>query len=269
MNILIIGGTRNMGYLLAKSLLEAGHQVTVFNRGMTPDELPEAVVRLHGDRTIHSDLAAAVNASDYDAVVDMMLFNAEEAQSVVELLAGRVQHYIFVSSGQVYLVRQGVERPFSESDYAGALIPAPKPNTYGFEEWRYGVGKRGAEDVLAAAWQERDFPYTSLRLPMVNGEREPFNRLYGYMLRIKDGGPILMPATPDYALRHVYADDVVRAIQHIIESGSGKGNAYNISQDETVSLPEFLQTLCDIMGRTMPEIVAVKRSLLRARLLAI
>jgi len=48
LDVLIIGGTRNLGHLLSLELLETGHQVTVFNRGQTPDEgffevFPESV----------------------------------------------------------------------------------------------------------------------------------------------------------------------------------------------------------------------------------
>lgn len=267
MNILIIGGTRNMGHLLALALREAGHTVTIFNRGLTPDELPDDILRVRGDRSNHADLSAALKTGHYDAVVDMVLYAGEEAQTMVDLLDGHTGHYVFVSSGQVYLVREGVERPFSEDDYDGALLPPPKANTYSYEEWRYGMGKRSAEDVLAAAWDERQFPYTSLRLPMVNGEREPsnrLNRLYGYVLRIKDGGPILVPETPNYPLRHIYAGDVVRAIVMLLENGAGKGRAYNISQDETVTLAEFVGIMADIMGYQAPDLVMVKRSLLEA-----
>jgi nucleoside-diphosphate-sugar epimerase len=264
MNILIIGGTRNMGHLLALALLEAGHQVTVFNRGLTTDNLPEAVIRLRGDRTIRAELSAALQAADYDIVVDMVLFTGAEAETIVELLTGRVQHYIFVSSGQVYLIREGLKRPFSEEDYDGPLMPPPKANTYGNEEWHYGKGKRDAEDVLARAWKDQSFPYTSLRLPMVNGEREPFNRLYGYMLRIKDGGPVLVPDTPQHPLRHIDAQDVVRAMLRLIDAGVGKGSVYNISQDETVMLPEFVDMMCAIMGRDRPELISMKRRVLEA-----
>ncbi len=263
-DILIIGGTRNMGHLLALELLNAGHQVTIFNRGLTTDELPENITRLRGDRTIRGELAAALGSRTFDTVIDFALYTHDEAEAVVDLLAGRTGHYIFISSGQVYLVREGLERPFSEADYDGALMPEPKANTYGHEEWRYGIGKRGAEDVLAAAWAESQFPYTSLRLPMVNGERDPFRRLYNYMLRIKDGGPILIPHTPRYALRHVYACDVVQAAMTLIHTGKGKGRAYNLSQEETVTLPEFIGRVCDLMNKPLPELVEVKRSVLEA-----
>jgi nucleoside-diphosphate-sugar epimerase len=264
MNVLIIGGTRNMGHLLVHALVADGCRVTTFNRGLTVDELPAAVTRLHGDRTVRAELEAALNKRQFDVVVDFMLYSAEEAEAIVDLLRGRVGHYIFISTGQVYLVRQGLERPFAETDYSGPIMPAPKPNTYGYEEWRYGVSKRGAEDALAAAWQAQRFPYTSLRLPMVNSERDPFRRLYNYMLRIKDGGPILVPHTPHYALRHVYAHDVVQAIRRLMDTRQGLGEAYNLSQDETVMLPELIQQICALMDKPMPELIEVKRSLLEA-----
>jgi nucleoside-diphosphate-sugar epimerase len=263
MNILIIGGTRNLGYFLTYDLLEAGHRVTVLNRGKTRDELPTGVERLRADRTSPNQLQEALAGRSFDVVVDTALYNGADAEAIVRLLSGRTGHYIFISTGQVYLVREGVERPFSEGDYEGRVMPAPKANTFGHEEWLYGVEKRQAEDTLAEAWVTRQFPFTSLRIPMVNSERDHFNRLYGYILRLNDGGPILAPETPDHPLRHVYVGDVVRAISLLVNTGQGKGRAYNISQDETVSLNEFLAILGEIIG-VEPQIVAVRRSLLEA-----
>jgi nucleoside-diphosphate-sugar epimerase len=263
MNILVIGGTRNLGHRLVNTLLPAGHNVTVLNRGMTRDELPGDVERLRADRTDPAQLERALRGRSFDAVVDNALYNGREAEAIIEQLDGRVGHYIFVSSGQVYLVREGIERPYSEDDYAGRVMPSPKPTTYAYEEWTYGVEKRQAEDTLSAAWESRQFPFTSLRLPMVNSERDHFNRLYNYMLRIRDGGPILVPSTPNYPLRHVYSGDVIQAMVRLIDSGAGKGRAYNISQDETVTLDEFLDLLGDAMGME-PIIHRVKRDLLEA-----
>jgi nucleoside-diphosphate-sugar epimerase len=263
MHVLIIGGTRNLGYALVQSLVDLGHEVTVFNRGKTPAALPGSVERLRGDRTDPTHLEAALVGRSFDVVVDNTLYKGPEAETIVRLLKGRVGHYIFLSTGQVYLVREGLERPFRESDYEGRLMPAPKPNTYEYEEWLYGIDKREAEDVLTAAWRDGGFPMTALRLPMVNSARDHFNRLYGYILRLKDGGPILVPETPGYALRHVYGDDVVKAILRLIETGTGKGEAYNISQDETVSLDEFLGIVGEYLG-VQPTIIRARRGLLQA-----
>jgi nucleoside-diphosphate-sugar epimerase len=263
MNILIIGGTRNLGHRLVNTLLPAGHRVAVLNRGLTRDELPAEVERLRADRTDAQQLERVLHGRSFDVVIDNALYNGREAEAIIGLLNGHVGHYIFVSSGQVYLVREGAERPFNEDDYEGRIMPAPKPTTYAYEEWTYGVEKRHAEDTLAAAWADREFPYTSLRLPMVNSERDHFNRVYNYILRLKDGGPILVPTTPNYPLRHVYAGDVIEAITTLIDTGTGKGRAYNIAQDETVTLDEFLGLLGDVVGAE-PHILRVKRDLLEA-----
>jgi nucleoside-diphosphate-sugar epimerase len=263
MKILVIGGTRNLGHTLVYALVEQGHRVTVFNRGRTRDELPPEVERLRGDRTDRTQLATALAGRSFDAVVDTTLYKGSEAEEVIALLDGRVGHYLFLSSGQVYLVREAVTRPFTEAMYEGRLMPPPKFGTFGHEEWQYGIDKRRCEDALFAAHAAKGFPFTTLRLPMVNGERDHFKRLYNYILRLKDGGPILAPSTPNYALRHIYSADVVQAMLHIIHTGKGKGRAYNISQDETLSLEEFLALLGDLLD-VQPQIVRVRRDVLEA-----
>jgi nucleoside-diphosphate-sugar epimerase len=85
------------------------------------------------------------------------------------------------------------------------------------------VQKRQAEDILAKAWGSRRFPYTSLRLPVVITERDHFQRIYGYLLRLRDSGPILIPTTSHLSLQHVQGADVVRAIRVLINTGFGKG----------------------------------------------
>ncbi|HYO87779.1 MAG TPA: NAD-dependent epimerase/dehydratase family protein, partial [Candidatus Limnocylindrales bacterium] len=233
MNLLIIGGTRNLGHFMVHDLLGRGHRVTVLNRGLTRDELPEQVERLRADRTEPAQLERTLKGRIFDAVIDNAIYKRAEAEAIVRLFKGRTGHYIALSSGQVYLVRENVERPFSEDQYEGRVMPAPKPNTYGYEEWLYGMDKRAVEDTLLEAHARDGFPATTLRLPMVSSERDHFFRLYAYILRLQDGGPILAPSTPNYRLRHIYAGDVVRAVRKIVEESLARGKAYNISQEET------------------------------------
>ncbi len=247
--ILIIGGTRNMGHYLSQRLAEAGYDLTLLNRGITKDELPPSIHRLHADRREPKQLRRALLAKAFDIVIDFVMFHREEAQAAIELFGNNIQHYIVLSSGQVYLVREGLQRPFQESDYAGELMPAPPENSYAYEEWRYGMQKRAVEDALYEEGQRSNFPFTSLRLPMVNSARDPYHRLYNYYLRLRDGGALLVPKTPNFVLNHVYALDVVRVIMQLIETGQGKGQAYNIAQDEHISHADFLALLAGIMGR--------------------
>lgn len=257
--ILIIGGTRNMGYYLSARLAEAGADLTLLNRGITKDDLPASIHRLNVDRTDHRQMRRALLAKSFDVVVDFVLYRAEEAQTIIELFRDSTEHYIALSSGQVYLVREGAHRPFREADYDGRLMPAPKQNSYAYEEWRYGALKREVEDLLRQAWAQSGFPSTILRLPMVNSGRDPYSRLFNYYLRLRDGGVILVPSTPSYVLNHVYALDVVNVILRLIETRAGVGRAYNISQDEHISHHDFLTLLATIMDTKMA-CLEVKRS---------
>lgn len=267
MRILVLGGTRNLGHDLVTHLLEAGHHITVLNRGRTPDELPDPVERLRADRTQPLQLGAALAGRSWDAAVDLTLYTGPDARATVDLLDGRIGHYVFISTGQVYLVREGGSHPSPEEDYEGPVLAEPEPGTRDHANWLYGVGKRAAEDVLAEARAARAFPFTSLRLPMVNSVRDHYDRLYGYLLRLRDGGPIVAPAEVRHPLRHVYGGDVVRIVADLIARGEGKGRAYNLCQDETFSLEEFLALAARIAGTRAPDVVRVPLAELEHRAL--
>src|SRR5437867_850184 len=137
MEALIIGGTRNLGPPLAAALLESGYSVTAFNRGITPGKLPHGVERLYGDRSDSKQLATALGRRNFDLVIDTTLYTGPDAEAVVNLLVDRVGRYIFLSTGQVYLVRVGLERPYRENDYEGPVMPDPGQADH--EDWIYGV----------------------------------------------------------------------------------------------------------------------------------
>ena len=259
---LIIGGTRNLGPLLVSALLESGYTVTAFNRGVTPATLPAEVERLYGDRSKIGVLAGALQGREFDVIIDTTLYNGLDATRTIETLRGRTQHYIFLSTGQVYLVRVGAERPFREDSYAGQVMPEPsKDDVNEYRNWLYGYDKRAAEDALSWAWRREQFPYTALRLPMINSEADHYDRIYGYLLRLWDGGPILLPEGPGQSLQHVYGRDVVAAVMRLVTTRDGLGKAYNVGQDESVLIDELLEMLAGLAGRPL-QTVRLSRKLL-------
>jgi nucleoside-diphosphate-sugar epimerase len=166
-----------------------------------------------------------------------------------------------ISTGQVYLVRQDCPRPARECDYDGALMPEPdEPDDH--EEWSYGVYKREAEDVLASEWMASGFPSTRLRIPMVNGERDHFRRIEGYLWRLLDGGPLILPDGGDHRVRHVYGGAVVGAVVELLGNSSSFGQVYNLAQDETPTLSELIAMLADSVG-ARAELVAVPTAAVR------
>lgn len=202
--------------------------------------------RLRGDRTT-PDFERLLAGRSFDAAVDFAAYDGADGRQAAETLGGRVGHYVVVSTGQVYLVREGCPRPARESDYDGPVIAEPAdPHDRG--QWEYGVKKRALEDALAEGWEKSRFPSTRLRIPMVNGERDHFRRLERYLWRMLDGGPILLPDGGDRVTRHVYSGSVVRAILALLGRAHTHGQAYNLAQDETPTLRELLSLVAERLG---------------------
>lgn len=258
LRVLVIGGTRFMGYQLTWRLVAAGHEVTLLNRGTHADPFGARVTRLRADRTSR-EFSNVLAGRSFDAAVDFAAFQRADAEGAVEALDGRVGHYVLISTGQVYLVR--AERPAlaREEDYDGLLMAEPPAGHRDLGDWEYGMGKRACEDVLAAAWSSRGFPSTRLRIPIVNGERDHLRRLESYVWRILDGGPLLVPDGGGARLRQVYSGAVVSALLRVLGDRATFGQAYNVCQEETPTLAELLVMLADLVGapaRLVPVTVA-------------
>jgi len=246
---LLLGGNRFVGRLLAWRLLAAGHRVTLLNRGRIADPFGDRVERLLGDRT-GPDLPRLLHGRSFDAVVDLAAFTGEDGQRVAELLAGRTRHYLMISTGQVYLVRQGcphpARAPAREEEYDGPVMARPAdPAEHG--DWEYGIGKRDCEDALAAA-AARGFPATRVRIPMVNGPLDYFRRIEGYLWRLADGGPVLLPDGGGQVVRHVAGSEVARFLEAILLRQETFGRAFNLAQEETPTLRELLEFLARRLG---------------------
>ena len=246
MQVLIIGGTRFVGALLTYRLLARGDTVTLFNRGRTADPFGDRVERLRGDRTT-PDLAQHLAGRRFDAVIDFAAYTGADARGAIEALGDRARHYVFISTGQVYLVREACPKPSSEGDYAGPVMARPEGASE-IEPWTYGVEKRAAEDLLAAAWTSSRFPATRLRVPMINGERDPQRRLEGYLWRILDGGPVLVPDGGLAIARHIYALDLAITIAGILGDERTFGEAFNLCQEETPTVWELIGMLAERLG---------------------
>lgn len=250
MKILVIGGNRFMGRSLVWRLLFAGHQVTLVNRGGLADPFGDRVTRLVADRSSDAfDQALAAGAAGlaggaFDRVIDFAAFTGAEIERAARVLGGRVGHYVMISTGQVYLVREGCPTPALEGDYDGPVMAAP-PTPADHEDWAYGIGKRAAEDALVAAGAS--LPSTRLRIPMVNGEGDPKRRLEAYLWRLLDGGPLLVPAASAVA-RHVYRGAVVDAVAKLVEGQPAAGQVYNLAQAEQPTVGELLHRLAARVG---------------------
>lgn len=258
MHVLVIGGNRFMGRSLVWRLLFAGHRVTVVNRGQLADPFGDRVERIAADRASDA-FDRALAGRHFDRAVDFAAFFAQDVARLAGVLGGRVGHTVMISTGQVYLVREGCPTPSREADYDGPVMAAA-PTPADHEDWAYGLGKRGAEEALVAAGGQ--LPATRLRIPMVNGEGDPKRRLEGYLWRLLDGGPLLVPVAGAVA-RHIYRGAVVEAVASILEAPPPAGQAFNLAQAETPTVRALIERLAERVG-ARPEILELPAERLEA-----
>ena len=259
MKILVIGGTRFFGYHLARRLVEENHRVVLFNRGLTPDDFGASVERIRGDRADHKAFVRRLEEEKFDVVVDMIAYKAADSQAAVGAFAGRVGHFIHISTGSVYIVTRDYPCPLREEDFDRELFPQPKKND---EWWLYGTHKRKCEEVLCQAHEDKKFPVTIFRLPIVMGERDYTLRAYSYFLRLQDGKPLILPDGGLNVFTHIYQGDIVKTITPNLLNRSSFGQTYNLAQEEVLSLRAFILASARILNRK-PDLVDIPSDVLK------
>src|SRR5512147_2288368 len=95
MKILIIGGTKFLGRHLVNSARARGHEVTLFNRGLTNPDLFRRVEKIRGDREKDLD---QLKGRNWDAVIDTSGYLPRIVRMSAEALNGFVEQYVFISS---------------------------------------------------------------------------------------------------------------------------------------------------------------------------
>ncbi len=245
--VLLLGGSGLLGAPAARALREAGHEVAVASRGRHAPV--EGVRRVAVDRTDPRSLASALRGERFDLAVDFLAFRGADVDAVLSLPSTAIDRYVLVSSGQVYLVAAERPVPSRESDANLPLGAEPPVGTRDHDEWAYGVGKREAEGRLAARSGARRGADLVLRLPVVQGAGDPSRRLWAYLQRLLDGGPLLLPGGGAHPVRFIWAEDVARVIAALAGGASPHGRVYNLAQPDEPSLRELVGAAAALLGR--------------------
>jgi nucleoside-diphosphate-sugar epimerase len=246
MQVLVIGGSRFIGQTVVQRLLADGHRITLLNRGQSPDPFGTRVSRVIGDRSDPETLKRALARRDFDVVLDVIAFREEDTQGAIAQLGGRIGHFIHISTASVYLIRDRLFCPFREEDFDGRLAPRTEATS---SSWLYAYHKRRCEVALQHAWEADQFPFTSLRLPMVIGPDDYTERSLAYLERLADGGPLIMPDGGLNSWGFLWVGDVAETIAANLMNANTLGRAYNLAQREVVSVRQFVETAATALGR--------------------
>lgn len=245
---LLLGGTTFFGRDIARQLLEAGHEVTLFTRGRTPPPPLPNLRHLRGDRGVDGDLERAAAAGPWDVVIDNLAFDGAQVASARRAFrnAGR---YLLCSTVSVYrFASNPFPQPLVEDAVNHGLRPAAEDG--GDVHWSYARGKLEAERVLLAddALGRRGPPWTILRPTVVYGPHDSKDRGFWYLARLLDGGPLLLTSDGAPSFRLAYSEDVARAFVAAATARTAEGQIYNVAQAEIVTLRNFLEVSADALG---------------------
>lgn len=209
-DVLILGGSGLLGEPAVRAFLAAGARVAVLARGQRA--LPQGVEVLRADRRDRAALARCLGGRRFDLTLDLLAYDADDIAALLDVPGFEPGRMIAISTGQIYLVTADPRPPFREEDAQRPLIPEPEPGTRDHANWVYGMGKRRMEATLQERCRARGLPSLALRIPIVIGAGDPTGRLWAYVERLLDGGPLLVPGRLDQPLRFVWAEDVARLL---------------------------------------------------------
>jgi nucleoside-diphosphate-sugar epimerase len=175
-------------------------------------------------------------------------YERKDVETAIRTFEDHVGQYIFISTGQVYLVTQNNHQPATEEDYYQDIIDCPPGEEEGY---LYGIQKRQCEDLLEEAFKFEHFPSVRFRCPIIHGAKDYSLRLYSYLIRLLDENPIIIPKDGDSVIRHIYVKDVVDAIVSILQVGKSRGEVYNLANEDVLSLFEFLQLMARLIEKKL------------------
>jgi nucleoside-diphosphate-sugar epimerase len=239
--ILVIGGSGHVGTYLLPALVARGHEVVNVSRGkaapyrdhtrlkaveqVTIDRRAEEAQGKFGKRI--ADLNAHI-------VVDMITFELEGAQQLVEALRGKIEHYLFCSSIWVY--GHATTVPSVETDPMNAIDT-------------YGINKAKIERWLMKQVRREGFPATAFRPGHIVGEGwVPINPQANpnpeVFSRIARGEELALPNLGLEMVHHVHADDVVQWIICAIEHRPASiGEVFNNVSSHALTLRGYAEAM--------------------------
>jgi 2'-hydroxyisoflavone reductase len=222
--LLVLGGTKFLGRAVVTAALQAGHEVTLFNRGLQDRSAFEGVEQVHGDRTTAEGRAKLAGRA-WDAAVDTAPYLPRDVRSICETLRSHVPHYTLVSSistmashkapGQDEDAPLGKLTPEQQAqvDTLSADGPIPAKALGEF----YGPLKAQCEDAARASYANA----LIVRPGLIVGPFDGTDRFTYWPARFMRGGDVLAPGRPERPVQFIDVRDLAEWMVRMIAQRAG------------------------------------------------
>jgi nucleoside-diphosphate-sugar epimerase len=262
--VLIIGGTRFIGWHIASALIRTGHSVCVFHRGSTPLAGLDGVSEILGERENLFSYRDRSRDFHPDVVIDCIGYTETDGRRLLETFAGWIPRLIFLSSCDVYRAHAVLHRATDDPVQATPLTEdSPlRTNVYPYrkyapepEDWRYDYDKIPVERMLLA---QPGLGTTVFRLPAVHGPRDYQLRVWEHLRKMEAGRKaILLPETfSNWLWGRGYVENIAAAICHFLSKETMSSAVFNLSDPVALSQKAWVEQIAAIAG-WMGEILVV------------
>lgn len=237
LKVLFIGGTGIISSACVLRAVSTGADVTVLNRGTTSlRPLADGAELLRADVRDPASVREVLGGREFDVVAEFVAFVPEHVRTDVDLFAGRVGQYVFISSASAYQT-PAARLPITES--------TPLRNPY----WKYSRDKIACEDVLVAAYRETGFPVTVVR-PSHTYDRTVVPTTGGWtdIARMRRGDPVVVHGDGSSLWTLTHHTDFAKAFVGLLGHPAAVGDSFTITSDEAPSWTQIYQMLADAAG---------------------
>lgn len=194
--ILVLGGTRFVGPAIVNKAIANGHDITLFNRGITNPKLFPSLPLIKGDREQGATVYSQLQKENWDVVIDVWPEKSHLVEEAVKALAENSAHYVFISSIAVYKDFQEVGLQ-EESDVVSLEVDK--------DEWGYSEEKLAAEEAVRTYFPGR---HTIIRPGAIKGWRDPAIDLLYWCIKLNRDDAIIAPGSGKDPIQIIDVNDV-------------------------------------------------------------
>lgn len=240
MKLLIIGGSGFVSGHVMDAALEAGHEVWYMTRGLR-SPVPNAHPII-ADRDDPDALRAALQQLSlrFDAVLDCICFNEQQARADMEILPAFTSRLIAISTDSCY-------------DSAYKNVPQDEHGEKYFEDDSYGAKKRRMELAFLNECPD-NLRWTLFRPPHMYGPKSELGcfpthtRQKDMLDHLRSGKPVTLVGSGEYLLQALDARDLAKAMLAAIENENTFNEIFCIAGPDIVTNKQYFEILGDILG---------------------
>lgn len=239
MKLLLLGGTVFLGKHITRAALDAGHEPTLFHRGIHGADLFPEAEHVHGDRDGGLE---PLRGRRFDAVIDMSGYLPRLVRASASLLRETAAHYTFISSVSAY--RSFTTLGLTED---APLAELPDESAEDIGEW-YGALKARCEQVVSELYPGGDL---LIRPGLIVGPDDPSDRFTYWVSRLARDGEVLAPGRPEHPVQVIDVRDLASWTVRMVERrASGAYNA--VGPVEPLTMGEVLAVCREVGGGSGP-----------------